>query len=66
MLEAPKKKAGFEDPVMSGGLGEISAPKHDPLGLTNMGNLRENPDAPGQYLSYVRNPPVPAAVGGKK
>jgi hypothetical protein len=57
MLEAPKKKPTSDDAVMSGGLGE-AAPPH-PLGLTNMGNLRENPDVPGQYLGYVRNPPQP-------
>jgi hypothetical protein len=61
MLEAPKKKAGFEEPVMSGGLGEVGV-KQDPLGLTNMSNLRENPDVPGQYIGYVRNPPTPAAT----
>jgi hypothetical protein len=58
MLEAPKKKPTFEEPVMSGGLGE-PAPPPPPSSLTNMGNLRENPDAPGQYLGYVRNPPPP-------
>jgi hypothetical protein len=79
MLEAPKKKSGvgFEEPVMSGGLGEAlgggerggrsTAGAVDPLGLTNMSNLRENPDVPGQYIGYVRNPPLPSAlVGGKK
>jgi hypothetical protein len=54
MLEAPKKKPTFEEAVMSGGLGESA-----PAPLTNMGNLRENPDVPGQYLGYVRNPPPP-------
>lgn len=55
---------------MSGGLpGPVE--KVDPLGLTNMGNLRENPDVPGQYLNYVRNPPPPssasaAAVGARQ
>jgi zinc finger CCCH domain-containing protein 13 len=40
MLEAPKKKAGFEEPVMSGGLGEGGAgAKTDPLGLSNMSHL---------------------------
>jgi hypothetical protein len=71
MLEAPKKKGGFEEPVMSGGLGDVRGfgeeEKRDPLGLTNMSNLRENPYVPGQYIGYVRNPPTPAAlVGGKK
>jgi hypothetical protein len=71
MLEAPKKKGGFEEPVMSGGLGDVRGfgeeEKRDPLGLTNMSNLRENPNVPGQYIGYVRNPPTPAALaGGKK
>ena len=65
MLEAPKsrKSAAPEEPLMSGGLGEA---KQDPLGLTNMGNLRENPDVPGQYTGYVRNPPMPQAATVKK
>lgn len=58
MLEAPKKKTASEDPVMSGGLGE-SAPPPPLMHAGNMGNLRENPDAPGQYFGYVRNPPPP-------
>lgn len=70
MLEAPaaKKKngggVGFEEPLMSGGLGEVGGRERevDPLGLTNMSNLRENPDAPGQYLGYMRNPPLPSAL----
>jgi zinc finger CCCH domain-containing protein 13 len=64
MLEAPKsRKSTLEEPLMSGGLGEG---KQDPLGLTNMGNLRENPDVPGQYTGYVRNPPMPQAATVKK
>jgi hypothetical protein len=64
MLEAPKsRKSALEEPLMSGGLGEA---KQDPLGLTNMGNLRENPDVPGQYTGYVRNPPMPQAATVKK
>ncbi len=65
MLEAPKsrKLAVLEEPLMSGGLGEA---KQDPLGLTNMGNLRENPDVPGQYTGYVRNPPMLQAATVKK
>jgi zinc finger CCCH domain-containing protein 13 len=69
MLEGPKKKAGFEEPLMSGGLGDLGArgeEKRDPLGLTNMSNLRENPDVPGQYIGYVRNPPTPTAMVGEK
>jgi zinc finger CCCH domain-containing protein 13 len=79
LLEAPasKKKSGgaggFEEPLMSGGLGDSGGPggerdrggrerEVDPLGLTNMSNLRENPDVPGQYLGYVRNPPLPSAL----
>lgn len=64
MLEAPKsRKSALEEPLMSGGLGEG---KQDPFGLTNMGNLRENPDVPGQYTGYVRNPPMPQAATVKK
>ncbi|KAG0650094.1 hypothetical protein D0Z07_2919 [Hyphodiscus hymeniophilus] len=37
-------------PVMSGGLGELS-------GVGN--NFREDPNAPGQYIGYTRNPPQP-------
>lgn len=35
-------------PFMSGGLGEVP-------GVGN--NLREDPNAPGQYMGYTRNPP---------
>jgi hypothetical protein len=44
MLEAAK-------PVMSGGLGEVP-------GVGN--SLREDPNAPGQYTGYTRNPPPPS------
>ena len=37
-------------PTMSGGLGEVP-------GVGN--NLREDPNAPGVYTGYTRNPPPP-------
>ena len=59
MLEAPKKRAPFEEALMSGGLGETSAVASGP------GSLRENPDVPGQYLNYTRTPPVPTSVASQ-
>jgi len=50
MLEAaPKKRAAFEEAVMSGGLGQRGM---------GMGNLREKDGMPGVYEGYVRNPPM--------
>jgi len=57
MLEAPH-------PMMSGALGDPPLPS-----LASTG-LRENPNVPGQYLGYTRNPPplpsasMAATVGG--
>jgi hypothetical protein len=55
MLEAPKKRATFEDAMMTGGLGgDIT------VGTSGgMGSLREDPSKPGVYSGYVRNPPLP-------
>lgn len=52
------------NPIMSGALGEVP-------GVGN--SLREDPNAPGQYMGYTRNPPPPgtsvastAGGGGRK
>lgn len=50
------------EPVMSGGLGP-GGEGMDHMTGGALGGLRENPDVPGQYLGYVRNPPP---VGGLK
>lgn len=50
MLEAPQKRAMFQDALMSGGLGEMA---HS--------NLRET-EVPGQYVGYSRNPPPPSSM----
>ena len=47
--------------MMSGGLGD-GAPA-GPVSSAGMGNLREDPNGPGQYIGYVRNPPPPASLG---
>jgi hypothetical protein len=53
-----KKRTGhdYDDAMMSGGLGDGS------VSSAGMGNLRENPDIPGHYLGYSRNPPPPAGL----
>jgi hypothetical protein len=62
MIEAPregdKKRTShnYDDAMMSGGLGDGA------VSSAGMGNLRENPNAPGQYIGYVRNPPPPASL----
>ena len=55
MLESAPKA------VMSGGLGDAGIPQ-PAAGPMGMGNLRENPDVPGQYIGYTRNPPPPQSV----
>jgi hypothetical protein len=49
------------NPIMSGGLGEVP-------GVGN--SLREDPNTPGQYIGYTRNPPPPgmsvASTSGRK
>lgn len=50
MLEAPQKRATFQDALMSGGLGEMAN-----------SNLRET-EVPGQYTGYTRNPPPPSSM----
>lgn len=52
MLEAPQKRANFQDALMSGGLGELAQ---------SQSNLRET-DVPGIYSGYSRNPPPPASM----
>ncbi|KAF4633153.1 hypothetical protein G7Y89_g4971 [Cudoniella acicularis] len=47
----PRRRAAsnnFEDVMVSGGLGSS--------------NLREDPNSPGQYLGYTRNPPPPSSL----
>lgn len=48
----PKKKATFDEALMSGGLGD--------LGKVDMGSLKEVEK--GVYSGYVRNPPVPGGM----
>ncbi|CZR62981.1 uncharacterized protein PAC_12878 [Phialocephala subalpina] len=55
MLEAPKKRATFEDALMTGGLGGDVAVGSGSVG---MGSLKET-SKPGVYSGYVRNPPPP-------
>ncbi|CZT40453.1 uncharacterized protein RSE6_00212 [Rhynchosporium secalis] len=57
MLEAPQKRANFQDALMSGGLGELAQ---------NQGSLRENPEMPGTYTGYTRNPPLPGSIAGSR
>ncbi|KAE8454591.1 hypothetical protein EG329_000214 [Mollisiaceae sp. DMI_Dod_QoI] len=54
MLEAPKKRATFENAMMTGGLGGDVG-----VGTGGLGSLREDPSKPGVYSGYVRNPPLP-------
>ena len=56
--ERPKMLESTPKAVMSGGLGEAGIPQG------GMGSLRENPDAPGQYTGYTRNPPPSSVVSG--
>lgn len=53
-----------QGPVMSGGLaGEDK--KSLPTRADLVGSsLRENPDAPGQYVGYTRNPPLVSSGAG--
>ena len=64
-IETPRDKKrtshNYDDAMMSGGLGD-GAPA-GPVSSAGMGNLREDPNVPGQYIGYVRNPPPPASLG---
>jgi hypothetical protein len=69
MIEAPregdKKRTShnYDDAMMSGGLGDDPGPGAGAVSSVGMGNLRENPNVPGQYIGYVRNPPPPTSLG---
>lgn len=57
--ERPKMLEPAPKAVMSGGLGDAGVAQ---AGLGGMGSLRENPDVPGQYIGYTRNPPPPTSL----
>ncbi|KUJ09380.1 uncharacterized protein LY89DRAFT_285964 [Mollisia scopiformis] len=63
MIEAPKKRATFEDAMMTGGLGgdiSVGSVRDPSLPMGGgLGSLREDPSKPGVYSGYVRNPPAP-------
>jgi zinc finger CCCH domain-containing protein 13 len=68
MIEAPREgdkrrtSHNYDDAMMSGGLGD-GAPA-SAVSSAGMGNLREDTNAPGQYIGYVRNPPPPSGLSG--
>jgi zinc finger CCCH domain-containing protein 13 len=66
MIEAPrdKKRTGhdYDDAMMSGGLGDGAGASTGAVSSVGWGNLRENPNVPGQYTGYVRNPPPPTSL----
>jgi hypothetical protein len=68
MIEAPregnKKRTShnYDDAMMSGGLGDGAGAGSGAVSSAGMGNLRELPYAPGQYIGYVRNPPPPTGL----